>query len=88
MKITKRHLRRIIKENISSDRIYLDVNTSYDFDLDYENDGQEWIIRPRDFSRLKRMTQYDKAHQEIFSKYDRARSTTATGVGYGWWELK
>jgi|TARA_B110000467_G_C18325122_1_gene488357 hypothetical protein len=87
MKITKRQLRRIIKEGMASDRIYLDNDTSDQFDLDYDNTGHEWTIYPEDFQRLKRMTQYDTAHQKIFSKYELINSTTAVGAGYGWWTL-
>jgi hypothetical protein len=89
MKITKRQLRKIIKEAIeASDRIYLDDFTSGLFDLKYDNKGEEWIMRPEDFQRLKTMNQYDTAHQKIFMKYESQPSTIATGAGYGWWELK
>ena len=88
MKITKRQLRRIIKEAIGSDRIYLDHFTSDLFDLEYDNRNQEWTIYPEDFDRLKSMTQYDEEHQKIFLKYGETPSVVATGVGFGWWELR
>lgn len=88
MKVTKRQLRRIIKEAITADKIYLDDFTSSLFDLKYDNRGDEWVIYPEDFARLKGMSQYDTAHQKIFTKYESAPETIATGAGYGWWELK
>lgn len=88
MKISKRQLKRIIKEAITADRIYLDDFTSSLFNLEYDNRGDEWVIYPEDFSRLKGMSQYDETHQKIFTKYELEPETIATGAGYGWWELK
>jgi hypothetical protein len=87
MKITKRQLRRIIRESISSDRIYLDDDVSSSFGLDYDNTGHEWTIYPDDFKKMQRMNQYDTAHQKIFAKHMTNHSTEAVGAGYGWWEL-
>ena len=88
IKITRSQIRKIIKEGMGSDRIYLDGDTSDQFDFDYDNTGQEITLYPEDFQRLKRMSQYDTAHQKIFSKYELINSTTAIGTGYGWWSLE
>jgi len=85
--ITKRQLKRIIKESMEVDTIYLDDRTSDYFGMDYDNRGQAWTIYPEDFDRLRGMSQYDVKHQAIFDKYADRTSVDAVGVGYGWWEL-
>lgn len=88
VRVTRRQLRNIIRESISSDRIYLDDDVSYSFGLDYDNTGHEWTIYPDDFKKMQRMNQYDAAHQKIFAKHITNHSTKAVGAGYGWWELE
>ena len=88
MKITRQQLRKVIKEAITSDPIYLDDFTSDLFGVKYYNQGEQCVIFREDFARLKSMNQYDATHQKIFTKYERSPETVATGAGYGWWELK
>ena len=85
MKITKRQLRRIIRESIGQDEIYLDYDAAASLDLPYKNDGEKHFFTASELRRLSSMTQYDAKHQAVFKKY--RYGTEAVGRGYGWWTL-
>jgi len=85
MKITSRQLKRIIRESIGQDEIYLDHDAVASLGLPYNNDGEKHFFTAAELRRLSSMTQYDAQHQAIFSKY--RHGAEAVGRGYGWWTL-
>ena len=86
MKITKRQLRRIIKESMGPDEIYLDYDAAASLGLPYNNDGEKHFFTAGELRRLSSMTQYDAQHQAIFNKH--RLGADAIGRGYGWWVLR
>lgn len=85
MKATKRQLRKIIKEALHAERIYLDHGAARRMGVPYENNNVEHFFTSDDIRRLSTMTQFDAAHQAIFKKH--RGGVAAVGRGYGWWEL-